>query len=101
STVAVNTARFLDDSQSDPGFPETSGMPTRPGNGPSGPGTPGGGSKRGPLTFFDESAEGSSFIFIVDASNSMAGDRFARARRELSKTLQFLTPDQSFFIIFF
>lgn len=101
STVAVETARALAESPAEPGEPDSSQARVPAGEVPSGAGAPGGGSKRGLVSFFDEEAEGSSVVFIVDASNSMAGDRFARARRELSKSLQLLAPDQKFFIIFF
>lgn len=55
----------------------------------------------GKVGFFGTEGLGTRFVFVVDCSRSMYGDRIARARNELSKTLEFLSEDQEFSIIFF
>lgn len=55
----------------------------------------------GRVGFFGTEGNGTKFVFIVDCSRSMKDERFGRARNELSKTLEFLTEDQEFSIIFF
>ncbi|MCC7420997.1 MAG: VWA domain-containing protein [Planctomycetaceae bacterium] len=56
---------------------------------------------KGRVGFFGTEGNGTKFVFIVDCSRSMKDERFGRARNELSKTLEFLTEDQEFSIIFF
>ena len=84
------------------------------GDGGSGGGT-GGGDGLGNGTgqgdgdgFFGMDLAGERFVFVVDASRSMnhpypgeAKSRFGRVKLELYRTIQKLTPDQSFFVVFF
>lgn len=65
---------------------------TRPGDPP-----------RKPIKFFDAPLYPAqrSFVFVVDASGSMHGARFDRARRELMATLEQLEPTQRFYVVFF
>ena len=46
-------------------------------------------------------AEGSDFVFVVDMSGSMSGTRFRRAKSELRRSIEALSPTQRYFIIFF
>ncbi len=95
------------------------------GNGPSGPGEPGaglagsggpgtgraGGGRRGggsgsggggpnSTVFFGTKSKGSRFVFVIDNSNSMKGGRLDMARAELLRTVESLSPKQSFYVIF-
>ncbi|HVX59536.1 MAG TPA: VWA domain-containing protein, partial [Pirellulales bacterium] len=56
-----------------------------------------GGSSR----FFDVRARGRKFVYVVDCSDSMQGDRFERATQELLESIDALRPNQSFYVIFF
>ena len=58
------------------------------------------GSGRG-ATFFGSYAEGNRFIFVLDSSRSMQGDRWTYACNELIDSLNKLNPDQEFYIICF
>lgn len=51
--------------------------------------------------FFGLKATGKRFIFIVDASMSMRGEKFEAAKRELRASIEKLTKDQSFNVAFF
>lgn len=51
--------------------------------------------------FFGVKATGRRFLFIVDASMSMRGEKFAGAKRELKAAVERLTPDQAFNVAFF
>ena len=51
--------------------------------------------------FYGIRADGNTFVFIVDRSNSMRGDRLAEAKNELMYAVRKLTPDQRFYVIFF
>ncbi len=62
----------------------------------SGEGTGGGG-----VGFFGTKGQGNSFVFIVDRSGSMRGDRLSLAKVELSKALGQLQPHQQFYVIFY
>ncbi len=57
-------------------------------------------SKKG-AEFYGLQAEGNAFVFIVDRSNSMVGQRLLEAKMELMYALRRLSPDQSFYVIFF
>jgi hypothetical protein len=50
--------------------------------------------------FFGTEARGNRFVFVVDNSSSMKGGRLERATAELVKTVDGLTPRQSFYVIF-
>lgn len=58
--------------------------------------------------FFGMDLAGERFVFVVDASRSMnhpypgeAKNRLGRVKIELYNTIRKLTPDQSFFVVFF
>lgn len=59
------------------------------------------------VSFFSSSAEGNSFVFVVDMSGSMSSPsrggstRFHRAMLELMKSISKLKARQKFYIIFF
>jgi hypothetical protein len=74
------------------------GTGNSPGDGDGGLG--GGGE---PVTFFDIPlpAGADKFVFVVDASGSMHGKRFDRARRELIYTLKRLGSQHQFYVVFF
>ena len=51
--------------------------------------------------FYGVDADGSDFVFVVDMSGSMSGTRFRRAKSELRRSIEALSPTQRYFIIFF
>ncbi len=51
--------------------------------------------------FFGVKATGNRFVFIVDSSNSMRGNKFADAKRELIYAIRRLSKEQYFYVIFF
>jgi uncharacterized protein with von Willebrand factor type A (vWA) domain len=51
--------------------------------------------------FFGTQGEGRSFIYIVDMSGSMGGDRFQRAIAEMIRSVNRLKPHQEFYVFFF
>ena len=51
--------------------------------------------------FFGVKAAGNRFVFIVDSSNSMRGDKFQDACEELTYALRRLSSKQFFYVIFF
>ena len=51
--------------------------------------------------FFGITAGGRSFVFVVDCSLSMAGTKWRNACNELTAAIERLTPEQSFYVIFF
>jgi len=53
------------------------------------------------VAFFGAQAKGQKFVYIVDMSGSMIGDRFRRAVTELTRSISKLSPDQSFYVFFF
>jgi len=52
-------------------------------------------------TFFGTAVPGTRFVYVVDASRSMAGTRFRKAKRELYRSVSNLRPDQQHYVIFF
>lgn len=68
-------------------------------------GAAGGGSgngKGGPnVGFFGTREAGSTFVFVVDSSGSMRGERFQRALSELRKSIKDLKSWQKFTVIFY
>ena len=50
--------------------------------------------------FFGTEAKGNRFVFVVDNSSSMKGGRLEMAVAELVKTVEGLSPRQSFYVIF-
>lgn len=61
----------------------------------------GSGESEGSAEFLGVRLEGASFVFIVDRSGSMRGQRFVRAKNELRRTIASLQSDQSYYVIFF
>lgn len=51
--------------------------------------------------FFGVKAKGRRFVFIVDASGSMQGEKFIHAKEELMYAVRRLDKSQSFYVIFF
>lgn len=68
-----------------------------------GPGGDGIGEGGGPgkAVFFGTESVGERFVFLIDCSTSMEGEKFARARHELIKAIQQLNDTQEFYVIFF
>ncbi|HUY36490.1 MAG TPA: hypothetical protein VMV69_27385, partial [Pirellulales bacterium] len=52
-------------------------------------------------SFYGIEAAGNEFVFVVDMSGSMEGTRFRRARNELRRSIESLSSNQSYFVIFF
>jgi hypothetical protein len=67
-------------------------------------GAGGGGRKAGSrldaTLFFGTEARGDRFVFVVDNSSSMKGGRLEMAVAELRRTIDALSPRQSFYVIF-
>ncbi len=86
-------------------FVKMGGGSSNSGDGGSGGGTGGGsGIGHGPglgAGFFGTKGAGKSFIYIVDMSGSMYGDRFSRAKAELIKSIEKLSNEQKFYVFFF
>ncbi|MCA9222751.1 MAG: VWA domain-containing protein [Planctomycetales bacterium] len=59
-----------------------------------------GGEGRG-AEFFGIRAGGEKFVFVVDSSRSMTGQRWQQASRELLASIQRLDEDMLFYVIFF
>jgi hypothetical protein len=53
------------------------------------------------VTFFNSTIVAQRVVFIVDASSSMEGSKFARAKEELLTAVSNLQPTQRFFVYFF
>jgi hypothetical protein len=56
--------------------------------------------RRDSTLFFGTEARGNRFVFVVDNSSSMKGGRLEMAESELIKTVNGLSPRQSFYVIF-
>lgn len=52
-------------------------------------------------SFFGAYAEGNRFVYVLDSSSSMRGDRWTYARNKLLDSVQALTPEQEFFVLSF
>lgn len=59
------------------------------------------GGGKGSAEFFGVKAGGRRFVFIVDSSNSMRGDKFQDAKEELMYAVRRLDKQQMFYVIFF
>jgi hypothetical protein len=53
------------------------------------------------VSFFNSTAVAKRIVFIVDASTSMEGEKFERAKEELLTAVSNLNPRQRFFVYFF
>jgi len=51
--------------------------------------------------YFGTVARGDRFVYVLDRSSSMAGDRFKRAVEELLRSIDQLKADQSFYVVLF
>ncbi len=59
------------------------------------------GGGQGSAEFFGVKAGGRRFVFIVDSSNSMRGQKFTDAKEELMYAVRRLDKSQAFYVIFF
>jgi hypothetical protein len=73
----------------------------RIGLGGTGQGAGTGGAPGLGVGFFGTQGKGASFVYVVDMSGSMAGDRFRRAIGELMRSVNKLKPEQKFYVYFF
>jgi Mg-chelatase subunit ChlD len=55
----------------------------------------------GTIDFFGVEGEGSTIVYVIDMSGSMAGYRFDKARTELVESVRRLNEEQSFCILLF
>jgi hypothetical protein len=53
------------------------------------------------VDFFGLSARGKSFVFVIDCSGSMSGQRWSLTKQELFKSLDSLTPDKAFLVLLY
>jgi hypothetical protein len=58
------------------------------------------GGPQGSAVFFGARSQGNRFVYVVDNSSSMKDGRFEFAVAELVKSVEALTPRQSFYVIF-
>jgi len=68
--------------------------------GGGGNGTRGSGGGPSSALFFGTKTKGNRFVFVIDNSSSMKGGRLEMALAELVKTVEGLSPKQSFYVIF-
>lgn len=52
-------------------------------------------------SFFGAQADGNRFVFVIDSSGSMRGERWEALCKELVRAIKSLSPDQDFFVISF
>ena len=69
--------------------------------GDGGWGIPGGGTGSGIGSFMGHSMRGGSFVYVIDHSGSMAGDKIEFTKNELIKSIMKLNARQKFFVIFY
>ncbi len=73
-------------------------VPPAPKRAPLPPPPPNDGRK---ACFYGDVAEARRIVFVVDKSNSMQVEKFDEAAKELSHSLNYLTAEQQFYVIFF
>lgn len=56
---------------------------------------------KGSVSFFGKEVQANTVAFVIDASKSMSGMRFQRAKLELVNALGKLQPEQRFFVVFY
>ncbi|GEM_PF-1614439 len=56
---------------------------------------------KGKVSFFGKEVQANTVAFVIDASKSMSGMRFQRAKLELVNALGKLEPEQRFFVVFY
>ena len=56
---------------------------------------------KGKVSFFGKEVQANTVAFVIDASKSMSGMRFQRAKQELVNALGKLQPEQQFFVVFY
>lgn len=61
----------------------------------------GDGNGNGGTSFFGKKLTVDSIAYVIDASGSMQGDRFRRARQELVNALKEMRSSQQFYIVFY
>jgi DNA-directed RNA polymerase subunit RPC12/RpoP len=61
----------------------------------------GDGNGNGGTSFFGKKLTVDSIAYVIDASGSMQGDRFRRARQELVNALKEMRSNQRFYIVFY
>jgi uncharacterized membrane protein YgcG len=66
-----------------------------------GMGLGGGGGGGGAASFFGVEAQGSRFVYIVDVSGSMRGEKIAALKTELSESIKAMMEHMSFLVITF
>lgn len=71
------------------------------GGGDGGGGTTGIGGGGGSAGFFGVKARGFKFVFVVDYSGSMRGEKLEVTKQELIRSVSALTPNMKFYIIFY
>ncbi len=82
------------------GLPGSGGSGTgKSSSGKRGAGGSGGGGPNSTI-FFGTKSKGNRFVFVIDNSSSMKGGRLDMARAELLRTVESLSPKQSFYVIF-
>ena len=54
---------------------------------------------KGSVSFFGKEVQANTVAFVIDASKSMSGARFQRAKLELVNALGKLQPEQRFFVV--
>jgi hypothetical protein len=59
------------------------------------------GGGQGSAEFFGVKAGGRKFVFVVDSSNSMRGEKFKEAKEELLYAVRRLDKTQAFYVLFF
>jgi hypothetical protein len=78
-------------------------LPSELGTLMAGAGSPGSGPPGGELgdaVFFGARSQGNRIVFVVDNSSSMKGGRLETAVAELVRSVESLSPKQSFYVIF-
>lgn len=75
--------------------------PSDLGGGLKGVGDAAGDAIKAPVSFFGAKTVASRFVFVIDNSNSMTKGRFETALNELAKTLDSLSREQSYYILFY
>jgi len=68
---------------------------------PSASSSSGKAGRKGKGSIFDRKGRGSKFVYVIDFSSSMTGDRLAAAKAELIKSIQGLTSKLKFYVIFY
>lgn len=57
--------------------------------------------REGEGSIFDYKGHGTKFVYVIDFSSSMIGDRFEAAKTELIRSIEGLTESKKFYVIFY